>query len=227
VLGTLGGNVRIWPLGGEPADFDGRHPEPVQGLAVLPGGDRLVSADALGNVWLWDVPGKKRIEIAWPKADEAMDTVAVSHDGTRVLVTGNGGIVYVYDIATPGEPLRIDLGSRQIDGAAWSPDDTRIAAVDTEGNLKVWSLADGKLMATARIYGATADPESEDEAGGHLRRMTWLPGSDAVAIATAAGEVVVVTLDEAAWLARARSVFGLAAPVEQSAPAGEAVAAAE
>src|SRR5690606_12160380 len=134
-------------------DFEGRHPEPVQGLAVLPGGDRLVSADALGNVWLWDVPGRKRIEIAWPKADDAMDTVAVSHSGTRVLVTGNGGIVYVYDIATSGAPLRIDLGSRQIDGAAWSPDDTRIASVDTEGNLRLWSLADGKLMATARIYG--------------------------------------------------------------------------
>ena len=99
--------------------------------------------------------------------------------------------------------------------------------MDTEGNLKVWSLTDEKLMATARIYGATADPESEEEAGGHLRRMMWLPGADAVAIATAAGEVVVVTLDEAAWLARARSVFGLSAPVEQSAPAGEAVATAE
>jgi WD40 repeat protein len=223
VVGTLGGTVRLWPLGGESADFAERHPEPVQGLAILPGGDRLVSADALGNVWLWDVPGRKRIEVAWPAAGDALDTVAVSPDGGQVLVAGNGGVLSVYDVATPGEPLRIDLGSRQIDGAAWSPDGGRIAAVDTEGNLKVWSLAEGKLVVAARIYPAAADGEEED--GGHLRRMTWLPGSDSIAIATAAGEVVVVSLDPAAWLARARAVFGLAVPVEQSAPVGDTAVA--
>lgn len=225
VVGTLGGTVRLWPLGGEPADFGETHPEPVQALATLPG-DRLASADALGNVWLWDVPGRKRIEIAWPKAEDALDTVAVDHGGTRLLVAGNSGIVSVYDVATPGAPRRIDLASRQIDGAAWSPDDGRIAAVDTEGNLKVWSLAEEKLAASARIYGAVAADGSDEEDGGHLRRMTWLPASEAVAIATAAGEVVVVSLDPAAWLARARAVFGIAAPVEQSAPVGEAAAAA-
>ena len=116
----------------------------------------------------------------------------------------------------------IDLGSRQIDGAAWSPDDSLIAAVDTEGNLKVWSLAEDKLMVTARIYrAAPAAAEGEEEdAGGHLRRMLWLPGSDAVAIATSAGEVVVVAIDETAWLARARGVFGIAAPVELSCAGG-------
>ena len=73
---------------------------------------------------------------------------------------------------------RIDLGSRQIDGAAWSPDDSLIAAVDTEGNLKVWSLAEDKLMVTARIYRAgPAGAESEEEdAGGHLRRMLVAAG---------------------------------------------------
>jgi WD40 repeat protein len=226
VVATLGGAVRLWPLGGEPVDFAELHPEPVQALAVLPGGERLLSADALGNVWLWDVAARSRIENAWTKADEAMDTIVVNHAGTMALVTGNGGILYIYDIANPGEPQRIDLGSRQIDGAAWSPDDTLIAAVDTEGNLKVWSLAEGKLLVTSRIYRTGppgTDPAEEDE-GGHLRRMLWLPDSSSVAIATSAGEVVVVAIDEAAWLARARSVFGIAAPVEASAPAGEMAA---
>jgi hypothetical protein len=217
--------VRLWPLGGEPVDFDGLHPEPVLALAVLPGGERLVSADALGNVWLWDIAARSRIENAWVKADEAMDTVAVNNAGDKVLVTGNGGILYVYDLVTPGEPLRIDLGSRQSDGGAWSPDDSLIAAVDTEGNLKVWSLPESELMVTARVYRtapAGAEGAEEDE-GGHLRRILWLPGLSSVAVATAAGEVVVVAIDQAAWLARARSVFGLATPVEQSAPAGEVV----
>ena len=81
VVATLGGAVRLWPLGGEPVDFAELHPEPVQALAVLPGGERLVSADALGNVWLWDLAERKRIETAWPKADEAMDTVVVNNAG--------------------------------------------------------------------------------------------------------------------------------------------------
>ena len=156
------------------------------------------------------------------KADAAVDTIVVDHAGTRLLVTGNGGILYVYDIANPGAPQRIDLGSRQIDGAAWSPDDSLVAAVDTEGNLKVWSLSEGKLMATARIYRTPpAGTDGEDDEGGHLRRMLWLPDSSAVAIATAAGEVVVVAIDEAAWLTRARSVFGVAAPVGEGADGTE------
>lgn len=220
LVATLGGAVRLWPLGGEPVDFAELHPEPVLALAVLPGGERVASADALGNVWLWDVAARKRIENAWEKADQAMDTVALNNAGDKLLVTGNGGILYVYDIANPGPPERIDLGSRQIDGAAWSPDDSLIAAVDTEGNLKVWSLAGNELMVTARIYRtAPAGVDGVEEAGGHLRRMLWLPDSSSVAIATQRGEVVVAAIDQAAWLARARSVFGIAAPVEQSSPA--------
>ncbi|MBN9021333.1 MAG: hypothetical protein J0H08_04410, partial [Rhizobiales bacterium] len=222
VVGTLAGGIRLWPLGGTPVDFETSHPEPVQALAVLPDGERLVSADALGNVWLWDIPARKRIENGWPAADAAIDIAAVSHDGTKLLVAGNGGTAFVYDVAAPGEPLRIDFGSRQVDGAAWSPDDGRIAAVDTEGNLKVFSLAEERLVLDVRVYGGGAGAPDGEEEGGHLRRMRWLPDGDRVAIATAAGEVVIMTLDEAAWLARARSVFGLAAPAEQSAPAGDA-----
>ena len=54
--------------------------------------------------------------------------------------------------------------------------------------------------------------------------MLWLPDRPAVAIATSAGEVAVVTLDQAAWLARARSVFGLPEPVVKAAPADQGVA---
>ena len=218
LVATLGGAVRIWPLGGAPADFDGLHPEPVLALAVLPDGKRVVSTDALGNVWLWDIAARKRIDTNWTPADAAVDTAAVSNGGKRLLVAGNGGVLYLYDLETPGAPVRIDTGARQIDGAAWSPDDAQVAAVDTEGNLKVYTVADGRLWATAQIYPPDA---GDEETGAHLRRMLWLPGSSSVAIATAAGEVAVVVLDQAAWLARARSVFGLPEPVVKMAPAGD------
>jgi WD40 repeat protein len=219
LAGTLAGQIRLWPLGGGPVDFAETHPEAVLGLALLPDGKRLVSSDALGNLWLWDIGGRKRLEAAWPPADKSVDIVALSHSGKKVLTAGNSGIVYVYDLDAPGEPVRIDLDSRQIDGAAWSADDSLIAAVDTEGNLKVWSLTDGKMLVSVRIYLA-GRPASDDDAGqaSHLRRMLWLPGRPAVAIASSAGEVVIVTIDTTAWLDRARSVFGLGAAA-QSAPA--------
>ena len=221
LVATLGGAVRIWPLGGAPADFDGLHPEPVLALALLPDGKRVVSTDALGNVWLWDIAARTRIETSWTPADAAVDTAVVSNGGRRLLVAGNGGVLYLYDLETPGAPVRIDTGARQIDGAAWSPDDAKVAAVDTDGNLKVYSVADGRLWAAAQIYPTGA---GDDDDGAHLRRMLWLPGSSAVAIATSAGEVAVVTLDQPAWLARARSVFGLPEPVVKAAPADGAPA---
>jgi WD40 repeat protein len=218
VAATLGGEVRLWPLGGEPVDFNAVHLEPVLGLAVLPAGDRLLSSDAAGNLWLWDIATRERIVTAWPKADAAVDTVAVSHSGRKVLVTGNGGILYIYDLETPGEPVRIDLGSRQIDGAVWSPDDSLIAAVDTDGNLKVWSFADGGLLAWVKVYPTGGRSADDRDPAGHLRRMLWLPDRQAVAIATSAGAVVIVTHDPAAWLARARSVFGLPPAAEPTPP---------
>ncbi len=212
IAGTLAGGIRWWPLGGKPVDFAGAHPEAVLGLAVLPGGKQVASSDALGNLWLWDIAARKRVDIAWPPAAKAVDVVLVSHSGKKILAAGNGGILDLYDTDNPGEPVRIDLDSRQIDGAAWSNDDSLIAAVDTEGNLKVWSLVEERMLVSVRIYAA-----GDSGQAGQLRRMLWLPDRPAVAIASSAGEVVIVTIDAAAWLARARSVFGIAA-TEQSTP---------
>ena len=222
LVATLGGAVRLWPLGGEPVDFAETHPEPVLALAVLPGGERLVSADALGNVWLWDIAARKRIENAWTKADDAVDTVAVNHAGDKVLVTGNGGILYIYDLVTPGEPVA--HRSRQ--------------PADRRRGVEPGRFADRRGRYRGQPQGLVARRERADGDGPHLpgragrrrgrggrRRRPSPPHalaarSSAVAIATSAGEVVVVAIDETAWLARARSVFGIAAPVEQTAPAG-------
>ncbi len=216
VAGTLGGAIRLWPLGGQTVDFNATHPDAVLGLAVTPGKDRLLSTDTEGNLWLWDLATRDRIAMDWPPADRAVDILALDHGGTRVLTAGNGGVLSIYALDKPGAPQRIDLGSAQIDGAAWSPDDKLIAAVDTDGYLKIWSLADAAMFVSVRLRGPEP-PAADTGIGpfGHLRRMVWLPDRQAIAIATSSGKVVIAGIDPAGWIARARSVF----PAEH-APAG-------
>ena len=198
----------MWPLGGQTVDFKTVHPEAVLGLTVVPGKSRLLSTDANGNLWLWDMKTRERIPMDWPPANTAVDILALDHGGMHVLTAGNGGVVYLYTLDKPGAPQRIDLGSAQIDGAAWSPDDKQIAAVDTDGYLKVWSLANNAMFVSVRLRGPEP-PDAETGIGpfGHLRHMLWLPGRQAVAIATSSGKVVIVAIDPAAWTARVRSVF--------------------
>ena len=219
VTGTIGGTVRLWPLGGAPVDFNAVHPEAVLGLALVPGKDRLLSTDSNGNLWLWDLKTRDRIAMDWAPADKAVDILAIDHGGRRALTAGNGGLLYLYTLDEPGAPQRIDLGSTQIEGAAWSPDDRMIAAVDNDGMLKVWSLADDALSVSVRLRGPEP-PAADTGTGpfGQLHRMVWLPDRQAIAIATSSGKVVVATLDPAAWIARARAVFA-AGPATQAAPA--------
>ncbi|MCP4383687.1 MAG: TIR domain-containing protein [Hyphomicrobiales bacterium] len=207
VAATLGGEVRLWILGGETVDFSDVHPEPVLGLAVVPEAARLLSVDAAGNLWLWDLETRVRIPMDWAQTGEAVDILAVSHDGKNVLAAGNGGVLFLYRLDASGDPRRIDLDSAQIDGAAWTTDDRMIAAVDTEGRLKVWSIADDGILVSVPVRGAERLGADEPGHFGHLRRMTWLSDDSSIAVATSSGKVVVAKLDPVAWRERITTVF--------------------
>jgi WD40 repeat protein len=212
VAGTLGGAIRLWPLGGQVVDFNGTHPEPVLALAVMPETDRLLSTDAEGNLWLWDLKTRERIAMAWAPAGLAVDALSVSHDGNLVLTAGNDGVLHIYQLDSPGEPINIGLGGAQIVGAAWSPDDQLIAAVDTEANLKVWSVEEGEMFVSIKVRSIDAGVEGAGaEEFARPRRIVWLPDGATIATGSSVGQAIIVKLDADAWLARAKSVFPPAA----------------
>ena len=178
VVATLGGAVRLWPLGGDAGRFR-RAASRAGAGARRAAGRRAAGLGRCPRQCL--AVGHRGAEADRERLDARPTRRWTPSSSTTPAPGCWSPAMAASSISTtssrPASRMRIDLGSRQIDGAAWSPDDALIAAVDTEGNLKVWSLAEGKLMVTARIYRAGppgADPAEEDE-GGHLRRMLWLP----------------------------------------------------
>jgi WD40 repeat protein len=175
---------------------------------VQPLTDRLLSSDSRETLGCGTSTRTFVEELA--NVGQPVGTVAFNRTGTVALAAGNAGAVVLYDMKPPHAELwRPSPGGAQIESASFSPDDQRVAAVNAEGYLHVWSLAQREIDFSVKVYPDTA-PESasgRDARPAHLRKLVWLPELRAIAVSTARGEVKLISTDVEEWLARARSLF--------------------
>lgn len=201
--GSVDGSIAAVPLrGGATVKFERGPDDAVLGLGVDPGGNRLLSTDALGKVGQWSIATRKMIG-ALRASGASRDTAAYGHDGRRFLVAGNSGEVLVYDSADEKEPIRCRSGSRQLDGAGFGPDDTLVAAVSQDAVLHLWSLNDRcEILASAPL------PAADRKGRGVALRphLVAIPALQALAVTTSDRRVLLISLDVNTWLARAHSM---------------------
>ena len=85
------------------------------------------------------------------------------------------------DTLTATRSLAGYRGSFRATGLGWSPDGSRLAAVDGTGALQVWRAVDGALLGSTRVFAS------------YTGRVAWSPRSDAVVVrCDEANELVVV-----------------------------------
>ena len=149
LLLTMGANggMRLWnPVTGHPVSKVYR----INGSAVFsPSGDRLATTDPDGRVVrLWHVtadrPVGRPLLIRTPGEASPVHDVAFSPSGKLLATAAADGKVQLWDPATGhsvGAPLQIR--SSDVDGVAFSPDGTIMAAVDGHG-LWLWHLVSGR-----------------------------------------------------------------------------------
>jgi WD40 repeat protein len=212
-LVTAGGNdgaIKIRSIaGGKGKALPPVHQDSVLTLAVTADGSRLFSADAIGKVWRWDLPNRQPLDRSPIETGASRGTLVLSHDESRLLVAGNDGDVLVYKTGQPdadNPPMRCRSGSKDIDGAAFGPDDRLIFAVSGDAILHIWSFSERcEIVASAPLL----PPSGRTAAGApqyHRRHLVVIPELGAVAVTISTNEVRLVSIDPNAWLKRAHAV---------------------
>jgi len=194
VLYTADGRIKRRPLAGGPATtiaftadvsfvrpaftpkarrFDVAGAQPVRGLvnpAISPDGSQVVFA-ALGDLWTIGVGGGAPHRIT---NDPALDTAPMwSRDGRFIVYSSDraGGMnLWIHDIAANTDRQLTTLGAAAME-AAWSPDGTRVAFVDADGQVQSVDVATGRVT---KLHDRLNEPG----------RPSWSPDGSAIVVSS-------------------------------------------
>ena len=138
-----------------------------------------VAAIVRGGLWappalrIWNsLTGGTEAEYRYGTEEPAAAALAWSPDSRSVAVGADDGSLTLRaaDTLAAMRSLAGYRGSFRATGMGWSPDGTRLAAVDGTGTLQVWRAEDGALVGTTPVFTT------------YTGRVAWSPRSDAVAV---------------------------------------------
>ncbi|MBV9122674.1 MAG: hypothetical protein JO112_04905, partial [Planctomycetes bacterium] len=142
--GDRNGGLFVWeaPTGREFYTLRG-HTAAITGLSWRPDANVVASASEDGTVRLWEMENGNQIK-SWGAHGGGVEGVAYSPDG-RLVSCGRDKTVKVWD--GNGNPQRSlepfgDIALR----AVFTQDNARVVAGDWSGEVRVWSVADGKVL---------------------------------------------------------------------------------
>jgi WD40 repeat protein len=149
---TQFGRLQLWEVasGKRVRTFEGQAAE-VHFAALLPGGKRVLSADAKGTLILWDVASGKQVN-AW--TDPEAPRVALSPNGKRALRYGTK--LKLWDVAAGKVAAVLVDDSSGVRGAAFSPNGKHVLWHESVSSMKVIDLRSGKQIGKAPRLGTLA-----------------------------------------------------------------------
>jgi len=165
------GSARVWDLVSGQEVVRLHHQAGVRALAFGANGAQLLTASYDGTARVWDLPsGLERLRDVHLGGSEV---VTFSPQANLVASGGVAGTIALWRLTSADRPLDIrhagDATAKAISaiGAVrLAPDGRRLASVDENGELRVWSADGALLQRRSGLYGADALIFSED--GRHL-----------------------------------------------------------
>ena len=138
IAGTWRGSVKLWRLDGskEAATFLGRSGQ-VNGLALLPDGQTLISAS--GGIRFWDVRTRLEIDKLDPQGGW-VSGLALSPDGRRLAAGSSDGRITIWDVASRQQVATLEGLEEAVEHLAFTPDGDHLVSASKD-QLRVWRAA--------------------------------------------------------------------------------------
>ena len=136
-----GRSRQLADCGGINVDRDDK-PDPT--AAFSPDGSALLRLVDRRHLARWDT-GTGACEVVRTDLDDEYDRLAVSHDGEQVVLVSKRGMVSVLAAATLATVERFNADSRPIGRFAMHPHAPQLAALNVDGELRLWRLGDPRI----------------------------------------------------------------------------------
>ena len=136
------GGLVYWPIGEESIEgirLEG-HRDAINAVAYSPDGTRAASADAAGNVMMWNLVERTRVGEVM-KHPRAVNGLAFSPDGYQLATIGDDSRVRLFDVVTQtriGDPMGTE-GSPDV-SLSFSPDGRYLAVGSRDTTVSLWDL---------------------------------------------------------------------------------------
>src|SRR5579859_1583127 len=126
--------------------------------------DGRLFAGAGSSVFVYE-PEHQHITLRFYWAHDDREVVAITPDGANLAVSGQAGIVQIWDIATKTQYSQLDTGLKYAHDLALSPDGQTIAISGLNQMLQIWDVAQSKLRHiikgfTAEVQSLAASPDT-------------------------------------------------------------------
>ncbi len=162
---------------------------PISAIAFHPAG-KLLAVGGYSEVLLWDVEiAKLDRKLGNGALSGQVRSVAISKDGKLLAVTagvpGVSGVVKLFDFDSGRELAALDRQSDEILSVVFSPDGKLVAAGGIDTQVRVWSVADRKLVATLKDHSAW------------INSITFSPNG--LLLATCSNDKTLIVWDTATW----------------------------
>jgi WD40 repeat protein len=187
-------------------------------VAPLPGGDGFVANYTDGSIWPWSNDGTLGADALVTAADAgagARGGMSLTFDATgqRLSVSRDDDLVRVYDLSGASRPLDLLLPAPISVGVAFGPRGPDLAVLGGDAQLHLWTVDEEGATARFSVAAPAHVGRLAQRRGVSSRPVTALAWWDEthLLLASAAGNLLVLDLDEAHWRERAASL-GLASP---------------
>lgn len=174
-VGTVDGHIRLIAVedGKERADLKGP-PVPVNDVAYLPDGSRLVTASSDGKVRIW--PGvestKEEAGDVEPRvlngSDKPLQALAILSEGRTIAAAGDDGKVRFWDVDAVEPSRTLDAHSSPILSMAVGPRGDRLLTGSADATAKLIDVASGTVRFTLSSHHGAVNAVAFGDGGDRL-----------------------------------------------------------
>jgi WD40 repeat protein len=115
----------------------------IEAFALSPDGKTLATANRKGDIRRWSIPDCERFGDAM--CQRSVNDICFSREGSLMVTAGSK--IKLWDYKT-GEQLFTIKSVGFVETVRFSPDDTLLASGDSFGHIQIWSIPDGRHLAS-------------------------------------------------------------------------------